>query len=238
MSRTLAISDIHGCYDTFVRLLKRVSYQPGQDTLILLGDYVDRGHSSKEVMELIMEMVSYPRVIALRGNHDHRFWELMTGADFSVKDRFIHHGGWETMKSYCGLETNAIFDEDSFASCREAICSRFQNHLTFISKLPLYHEDDAHIYVHAGLNPSYRDWKEQPERDFMWIREPFIHHKTEVSKKVVFGHSRTVDIHGSGDVWFGDDKIGIDGACSYGYQLNCLEIIDESYYVYSEPFDH
>lgn len=66
------------------------------------------------------------------------------------------------------------------------------------SKLPLYHEDHNHIYVHAGLNPSVMGWKSQPEHDFMYIKDEFIQHTFEnLNKKVIFGHTRTMDIHGT-----------------------------------------
>ncbi|MBM7568831.1 hypothetical protein [Paenibacillus sacheonensis] len=75
------------------------------------------------------------------------------------------------------------------------------------------------------MNPSYITWKEQSARDFLYIKEPFISASTAVDKPVIFGHTKTIDIHGSAGVWFGDGKIGIDGGCAYGYQLNCLEIL-------------
>ena len=64
----------------------------------------------------------------------------------------------------------------------------------------------------------------------MYIKDPFIYHKTVVSKPVVFGHTNTQHIHGSADIWFGGDKIGIDGGCAYGMQLNALEIKENGAY--------
>lgn len=65
----------------------------------------------------------------------------------------------------------------------------------------------------------------------MYIKDPFINHKTLVNKLVVFGHAKTKDIHGSADIWFGGDKIGIDGGCAYGLQLNALEIKNNGEYL-------
>lgn len=58
----------------------------------------------------------------------------------------------------------------------------------------------------------------------------FIQHRFHLNKKVVFGHTRTVDIHGHSDIWFSEDKIGIDGGFAYGMQLNAL-IFQEGAYV-------
>ena len=56
----------------------------------------------------------------------------------------------------------------------------------------------------------------------MYIKDEFIRSNFEINKKVIFGHTRTIDIHGVPDIWFSEDKIGIDGGCAYGMQLNCL----------------
>lgn len=80
------------------------------------------------------------------------------------------------------------------------------------------------------MNPHYIDWKNQPEHDFMYIKDEFIRHTFEdLNKRVVFGHTKTIDIHGTSDIWFSKDKIGIDGGCAYGMQLNCLIFQEGSY---------
>jgi serine/threonine protein phosphatase 1 len=131
----------------------------------------------------------------------------------------MQHGGVQTLQSYCGAEQLTL-------EAKEAIRKEYASHIAFLNSLPLYHEDEHHIYVHAGLSPDYPNWKEQPPRNFMWLRDPFVNHKTVVEKTVVFGHTRTIDIHGKADIWFGGDKIGIDGGCAYGLQMNALEITD------------
>ncbi|MEK4006547.1 metallophosphoesterase [Paenibacillus sp. FSL H3-0333] len=68
--RTLVISDIHGCYDEFNALLTRANYDPSEDKLILLVDYVDRGQKSKQVVAQVMNMIKHDNITALRGNHD------------------------------------------------------------------------------------------------------------------------------------------------------------------------
>ncbi|WP_308860235.1 hypothetical protein [Paenibacillus radicibacter] len=98
--------------------------------------------------------------------------------------------------------------------------------------MPYYHEDDNNIFVHAGINPFYADWRKQSEDDFIWIRDIFIKCKTSLDKKVVFGHTPTIKIHDKEEIWFGEDKIGIDGGCCFGLQLNLLEISNEGYKTY------
>jgi serine/threonine protein phosphatase 1 len=74
--RLLAISDIHGCCSEFIALLKRAAYNPLLDQLILLGDYVDRGPDSFQVVELVIQLVN-EGAIALRGNHDDYFVKMV-----------------------------------------------------------------------------------------------------------------------------------------------------------------
>jgi serine/threonine protein phosphatase 1 len=220
------ISDLHGCYETFVALLKKIKFSPKVDQLLLLGDYVDRGDHSKEVLEHVMRMVAGGEAIALRGNHDQRFLELVI-SNHSLHDaKFLEYGGVQTINSYCGTKHTLEDLQDSciMEKAKAFIRKNYKEHIIFLDSLPLYYQDNDHIYVHAGLNPFYYNWRDQPEKDFIWIRDAFVKHPTIVEKTVVFGHTKTIDIHGSGDIWFGGDKIGIDGGCAYGLQLNCLEI--------------
>ncbi|TXK84501.1 metallophosphoesterase family protein [Paenibacillus sp. N3.4] len=230
MKRTLAISDIHGCVEQLNHLLDVIAYNNDQDTLLLLGDYVDRGPASRETVEMVMYLVKEKGAIALKGNHDQRFIDILGDADPHMEMKFLEHGGIQTMRSY--VES----DQLDLKKAKELLRREYKYHIEFLDNLPLYYEDENHIYTHAGLNPTYRDWKSQPKRDFLWIREPFVQHPTVVTKTVVFGHTRTMDIQGHADVWFGGDKIGIDGGCPYGLQLNCLEIKEgNEYRTYAVP---
>ncbi|MBP1989742.1 metallophosphoesterase family protein [Paenibacillus eucommiae] len=228
MKRIIMISDIHGCMDSFHKLLNVINYNRSNDQLILLGDYVDRGPRSREVVEQVISLVHTQNVIALRGNHDQRLVDLIRLESQQVQMKFLEHGGRQTLQSYCEwIDVENI--ENMMEQAISYIKETYSHHIDFLSKLPLYYEDSNHIYVHAGLNPRYTNWKEQPEHDFMYIKGEFIQSKTTVSKKVIFGHTRTTDIHGTGEVWFSDDKIGIDGGCSYGTQLNALIYKDGVY---------
>lgn len=221
MRRTLMISDIHGCLDPLNALLEAVNYQSGEDQLVLIGDYIDRGPESKEVVSRVIDLVNNHNAIALRGNHDQRLVDLIRTDDAKVQSKFMEHGGVQTIHSYCDFNSREISLE-RLLEAKQYISDHYNEHITFLSELPLYYEDNDHIYVHAGLNPKFVNWKEQSDHDFMYIKNEFIHTKTRVNKKVIFGHTRATEIHGTPDIWFQEDKIGIDGGCAYGLQLNCL----------------
>ncbi|AEI38968.1 metallophosphoesterase [Paenibacillus mucilaginosus] len=232
MTRTLVISDIHGCITELQALLRQMAYRPDADRLLLLGDYVDRGPDSRAVVEEVMRLVR-GGAEALRGNHDQRFVDLMLGRPEHA-DKFVKHGGLQTLQSYGITElpegpADPLLAE-KLGAAAEAVRSRFGDHLAFLDSLPHYAEDDRHIYAHAGLHPQYTPWHEQPLREFLLVREAFLPHPVTADRTVVFGHTKTVDIHGTPEVWFAGDKIGIDGGCPFGFRLNGLEITESGAY--------
>lgn len=110
-----------------------------------------------------------------------------------------------TLQSYCSFVSNSL-DERLYEQAREYIGEYYSEHIDFLSSLPLYYEDLNHIYVHAGLNPNYLNWREQPEHDFMYIKGEFHRSRNITDKKVIFGHTRTIELQDSAAIWFYQDK--------------------------------
>ncbi len=204
MKRTIAIGDIHGCYKSFNALLKLVL--PKADTLVLLGDYVDRGPDSKKVIEIIINLKkSHARVIALQGNHDLMFLQYLEG---QTKSPFIDVGGLETLSSYDIPQTSK--HPSSLVP---------KDHLHFFHQLPLYFEDDHAIYVHAGLEPR-KHLSLQRAEWCLWARENFLRSTHNFGKPVIFGHTSFDKPHIS------DISIGIDTGAVYGGTLTALILPD------------
>ncbi|GER67672.1 serine/threonine protein phosphatase [Weizmannia acidilactici] len=227
--RLLAVSDIHGCFDEFEALLELSNYDPSKDRLILLGDYVDRGPKSKEVLYKIKSLVEKEHAVALKGNHDQMFCDWLNDSEL-YHDIYMQNGGKETIRSFLSGE-----EMEPEAAPERLAANILANHaemIGFLQGLPYYHEEEEYIFVHAGINPLLDDWKETGARDFLWIREGFLDQKLSIPQTVIHGHTPAVLLHGSSDVYFGDHKICVDGACAYGYQLNMLEINNEAFHVY------
>ncbi|WP_234414156.1 metallophosphoesterase family protein [Paenibacillus sp. CAA11] len=226
--RILAISDIHGCYEEFCDLLEQVNYNSAEDRLVLVGDYVDRGPRSREVIDLLIRLQEEAKVIILRGNHD----QMMLDALLRDEDqRWLKNGALYTLKSYYGDEIDVEnYNSSTYEKAKGWIKQNYAHHLEFLDGLELYYESEQYIFVHAGINPAYKDWKQQPKSDFIWIREAFFNHSTNLDKPVVFGHTPVLNLHDCEEIWINDDKIGIDGACAYGKRLNCLEINEQGEY--------
>ncbi|WP_054941441.1 hypothetical protein [Paenibacillus ihuae] len=121
---------------------------------------------------------------------------------------------------------------EEYIRIKQWIRPAYKHHLDFLSSLPLYYETEHHLFVHAEIDAALTDWKTQKDYDFIWIREPFYNHPVmNTTKTVVFGHTSTFEFQDNPGIWFSplEDKIGIDGGCAYGEQMNCLEIGDEGY---------
>lgn len=218
-----------------------LEFHPTHDKLILLGDYVDRGPRSKEVLEQVMALRDQG-AITLRGNHDQMMLDAIMLDTDELNSRWIRNGARSTIESYCGADFfDGEMDRERYNEGKALIKQNFEDHVSFLDTLALYYETDHHIFVHAGINPGVENWKQQSHHDFIWIRDPFYNYPTGLNKTVVFGHTPTMNLHDSEQIWFCDegDKIGIDGACVYGKQLNCLEITDEKEYkTHSVPIMH
>lgn len=226
--RVLAISDIHGEYDMFVKLLEKVNYSPSTCDLYLLGDYVDKGLHSRKVIDLIMKLVD-DGAKAVIGNHDFAFLKWLDGDNSK-----FHSSSPSTLNSYVYNSRSAkrSFSQFDINEGRRYIRKHYMHHIKFLRSLPYYLETEDHIFVHAGYNSKCDDWKKETKtNDFMWLREKFYRNPTNVNKMTVFGHTTCRRLHKSNDPWFDLDKIGIDGGASDGGQLNCLEILGDYEYI-------
>ncbi|NIQ94550.1 MAG: serine/threonine protein phosphatase [Desulfuromonadales bacterium] len=183
--RLLAVGDIHGCYAQLVELMERVA-PSADDRLVFLGDYIDRGPQSRRVIDYLIALQErLPRTVCLRGNHEQMLLDALTG-DIDAVGLFLFNGGTATVSSYGG-------DLDRLP----------EEHLEFLRNLPLYHEEDDFIFVHAGLRPGL-SLAEQDEHDLLWVRQEFLHSDHDWGKTVVHGHTPRPGVE------FRDNRIGID----------------------------
>src|ERR1051326_454853 len=149
--RTLAIGDIHGCNVALADLLKEV--QPNrEDQIIFLGDYIDRGPSSREVIESLLELQKSCSPIFLRGNHEVMILDARN--DPLKSDLWQSYGGLETLFSYG-------------ANYKNDLVSIPDEHWTFIERTRRFFENETHIFVHACLDPAL-DMADQPDWLLFW----------------------------------------------------------------------
>jgi serine/threonine protein phosphatase 1 len=204
--KTFVISDIHGCYREFSELLAITGDDFRIDQLIILGDYIDRGPLSYEVVKKVMSLqkeYGSDHVILLRGNHEQMAIDYYKTSsidwDYNENDK--------TIASFLKNHDN------------------IKNYLDYFSSLPLIYQDDYAIYVHAGINPD-RQLEEQSDSDLLWIREDFIKSRVRFPKTVIFGHTSTFFMTGRDYPFIRSDRIGIDTGCVYGGSLTCVELYE------------
>ena len=165
--RTLIIGDIHGCLDALTSMENFVGFNES-DTIITLGDYIDRGPDSKGVIDWLLNRREKYNLITLAGNHE----LMMENARDNAQDHFFWslNGGENTLNSFdCSIED---------------IPSKYWD---FIKSCKLFHETESHIFVHAGLDPLLPAEAQHPDT-LCWIR--FRNLKQHTSNKIIFcGHT-------------------------------------------------
>lgn len=229
--RTLVISDIHGCYEEFMEMLDKIEYVPNDDKLVLLGDYIDRGKDSKLVIEKVMDLSRMNNVTVLKGNHEEMLLKFLE-SPLETGHWWMQNGGDTTLKSYLGSDADP-YNLGYFEEAKRDLESNFKSEIEFIKNMSSYSEDKEHIFVHAGIEPFTDDWKSNGDRVHLWTRELFLNYDHQQDKTVVFGHTPTISIQDHEGIYYGTRKIGIDGGCCFGHQLNCLEINDTGYVFHS-----
>ena len=226
--RVYAIGDIHGRAD-LLRLLHRrvaadaINVDPAIRKLaIYLGDYVDRGLHSREVIDVLLgEPLPGFDHIHLRGNHDHEFLAFLKDPERGAA--WLRYGGDATIYSYgVRLAADTPAEERLVRlgeRLREAVPP---HHLEFLAGLPFTCEVGDYLFVHAGIDPDKALDQQTPE-DMLWIRDPFLEADGDFGKVVVHGHSVTEDPE------VRENRIGIDTGACYTNALTCLVLQGNRY---------
>ncbi|MGB7086104.1 MAG: metallophosphoesterase family protein [Phormidesmis sp.] len=175
MSRRIFIGDVHGHYDALMQLVNMLGLTQG-DTLYFVGDLIDRGPKSAQVVEFVRQG-NYPCVL---GNHECLLVDAFPdqNSDLGAFQGWLVSGGQPTLTSYAS--TDALLA-----------------HIDWFKTLPLYLDLGDVLLVHAGLNPK-KPLAKQTHMDFCWIRDAFHSHPQAVlpDKRIVTGHTITFTLPG------------------------------------------
>lgn len=207
MSRTLAIGDIHGCSAALRTLVTAIELQ-ADDTLVLLGDYVDRGPDTKGAIDFILALRSQCRLVTLTGNHE----LMMLGAREDEHDNTFwrQFGGVETLESY-----GETFDDVP------------ETHWEFLHSCVPYYEIETHFFVHANYHPQQPLAKQDPSyRYWEHLTGYFVPAQHVSGKTAIVGHTaqRKGHILDLGHV------ICIDTCCHGGGWLTAIEVSSRQYW--------
>lgn len=218
-----SISDIHGCDKTFAAMLDKIGLSK-QDELFLLGDYIDRGHASKQVLDRIMKLKeSGYKVTALRGNHEQMMLESSNTKENGGYNLlfWMQSGGRQTLDSFAidGNIPNSIQDIP-------------ESYLDFCHSMEYYVESKGFIFVHAGLNFK----NEQPpfdcKEDMLWIRKWTDNINYDWLQKRIIVHGHTPQTRYEIEERFSEldewQALNIDNSCVFNKQgynhLCCVDL--------------
>jgi serine/threonine protein phosphatase 1 len=175
MSLTYVIPDVHGRDDLLGRALTAISAHRGGEggTIVMIGDYVDKGPRSRQVIERLLSGVAGWNLVALKGNHDAM---MVAGMRNPEKLAFwIEKGGDTALASYGG-DPSAVPEA----------------HIVWLDQRPLIHVDAHRVYIHAGVDPDL-PLDQQSETTLLWKRYPKGYSGGLGTRHVVHGHDNDPD---------------------------------------------
>ena len=238
-ARTFAIGDVHGELGQLETLLSRLPPLRPEDTLVFIGDYVDRGPDSAGVVARVrgLAQAGPARVVALRGSHEDA-WLRVRRDGFLQFLLPVGNGCLATYRSFTGGPRNAPDEWASREELEAMMTAAFlpPDVLAWMESLPVYWEDEHALYVHAGLPRQGGRWLHPSEASdphpLLWERsEAFF--RDYRGKRVVFGHTSTEhlpqEVSGytpgdAKDVFVGECLVGIDTGCGRGGFLSAVEL--------------
>ena len=175
--RTIAIGDIHGCSTAFAALLALL--KPGsQDTLICLGDYVDRGPDSAAVLDRLVALEQEVQLIPLLGNHEEMLLDSRSMPE--VDESWRMWGGRETLESY--QKRGPVRGAGDLPA----------EHLAFLERCRTWHTTETHVFVHANALPD-QPVEEQPLSILRWKHLARDHAPLACGRMLVCGHTAQRD---------------------------------------------
>ena len=203
MAKLIGITDIHGEYEKLCNLINNLDIH-AEDTIVFMGDYIDRGKKSKQVVDKVIDMQNYCNCVYLIGSHEYAM--MHAKSDDYYDYLFWNYGGDATAESYGGFDNIMKVHGDFFRS------------------LKYYHIIENYLFVHAGIRSEY-SLEEQDEVDMVYIRSNFYNREHNLPYKIIFGHTEFE----KPQVW--SDKICIDTGCGKykDAPLTAIVIVDDKY---------
>lgn len=232
--RTFVIGDIHGERALLEALLGALPFIAPDDTLVFLGDYLDRGPDSRGVVEILRRLPekTVGKLVLLRGNHEDALLRAVDNGDpsFLLPPANGVAASFRAFADRGPPADGALIAPDDFALFLDPAAWLPAPVVRWMRDLPLWYRDDHATYVHAGLEGEGAVWN-PPETSvahaLLWQREPDFFAEY-AGPPLVFGHTQVTDLPPDDkertSVWRRGPLVGIDTGAGKGGPLTCLEL--------------
>jgi len=227
--RAYIIGDVHGCLHPLQHLLRTIethdaAQKPAKTRIVFLGDLIDRGAHSREVIDFIASYTTgFADLVFLMGNHAEIFLKILDG-NSALIDAWFGFGGRDCARSY-GVDNLGQVNIDPAPLLHRLQRNVPQNHLDFIASFKDYHVFGDFLCVHAGIRPKTKLENQKPE-DLRWIRSSFLNYMKKHPYIVVHGHTIVED-----PTHFGN-RIAIDTGVAKGGKLTAVCIdMDTTHFI-------
>jgi serine/threonine protein phosphatase 1 len=231
--KTFVVGDIHGRCAQLLNLLDMLPRDPANDSLIFLGDLIDRGADAPGCVDHVVNLCheNPQNVVCLRGNHEQMLMDFIDGINNVWLSPVV--GGEKTFEQYTGRSVQIDSEEDLKELHRDLATHLPAKHLEFIRQTPFFHEDEFAIYVHAGLEEGKHP-QESSEVSLLWLRNMDFF-KNYRGKPCVFGHTPTPLLPlrgrlGRHGIYISHSAVGLDSGYNHDSPLSCLSLPDFNLY--------
>lgn len=197
--RHFAIGDIHGANTALDTLLDALPYTP-EDTIVILGDIIDRGPGAKQVIERLLQLADETHLVYIMGNHEEMALQAIQSG--RLGSFWMRCGGTEMLASYGGQISDIP-----------------QAHIDFLASGRDYYETPTEVYVHANLDRN-EALNEQPSHSLRWEHLTGWEVALDDGRRVICGHTSQKD----GRPMMGDGWVCIDTCAHGGGKLTALDV--------------
>ena len=222
--RLYCIGDIHGRLDLLQEAHQKIVNDAadfnGIKTVVYLGDYIDRGMHSRQVIDCLLEnnFPDFDKVFLL-GNHEQILLQFLWGKDDAIGHEWFRFGGLSTLVSY-DVKVRGIPTTKDVAGLRTQLLEKLPvTHSRFFERLVLNYEIGGYFFVHAGIKPKIKLHLQRVE-DMLWIREEFLNSDVFHGKVIVHGHTVTDQPE------IRHNRIGMDTGAYLSGRLTCAVFED------------
>jgi serine/threonine protein phosphatase 1 len=205
--KIFAIGDIHGCYRNLVQLMDRLPFDGQRDTLVFVGDYINRGPQSREVIDYLLNLQSRcRRCIFLVGNHEHLLLSYAATGDVEILRHMRGMGVEATLKSYNNAPVRSLLDLSFLPA----------EHLRFLQALELSFRSGPYLFVHADADDPDASGRQLDQ--ILTSRRLIKACASQDGCIRIFGHTAFET------PLVTPDRIGIDTGAAQGNMLTALEL--------------